>query len=226
MFLKLTKLFFKQLRTVVQLLSHSGFYEHFPREVYHQLSALFGNNTLADIKYVDRNRGLPNQIIEIMIFLWLQVNIFNGVGTLAYKFPYQGMCFPAACSTEEIHQNSLEFSRKYQLRGLPPVISSPVVPPELADLLQQPGDLAVGCSDDQMYSGEWRPENYVVIALLGTIALCILLTTALDIQGNSSQFVKAFSLKENLQFVFAAPDSGASGRFGCLEGMRSLSMTW
>ena len=166
---------------------------------------------------MDTSRGLANQVIEIMIFLWLQVNFLNGIG---YKFPYQGMCFPSACSTEEIHLNSVEFSKKYQLPGLPPIISSPVVmAPEFADK-------AVGCSDDEIYTGAWRPENYIVITLLTLIALTILLTTGLDIQGNSSQFVKAFSLQENIKFVFAAPDSGASGRFGCLEGMRSLSMTW
>ena len=69
---------------------------------------------LTDIKYLDSSRGLANQVIEIMIALWLQVNIMNGVG---YKYPYQGMCFPSACSNEEIHQNSLEFSKKYQLPG-------------------------------------------------------------------------------------------------------------
>ena len=94
-------------------------------------------------------------------------------------------------------------------------------------MTQQPADVAVGCSDDEIYTGAWRPENYVVMTVLGLIAVSILLTTGLDIQGNSDQFVKAFSLKENLKVVFAAPDSsGASGRFGCLEGMRSLSMTW
>ena len=181
---------------------------------------------MTDIKSVDSSRGLANQVIEVMIFLWLTVNLFNGIGNQGYKFPYQGMCFPAACSNEEIHQNSLEFSKKYHLQGLPPIISSPVVPPEFANLLRWPLDLAVGCSDDEIYSGAWRSENYVVVTLLSAIGFCILLTTALDVQGNSSQFVKAFSLKENLKFVFAAPDSGASGRFGCLEGMRSLSMTW
>ena len=137
---------------------------------------------LTDIKYVDTSRGLANQIIEIMIFLWLQANFLNGIG---YKFPYQGMCFPSACSTEEIHLNSVEFSKKYQLPGLPPIISSPVV-------AGQPEDIAVGCSDDEIYSGAWTHENYIVITFLTAITLTIILTTGLDIQGNPSQFVKAF----------------------------------
>ena len=92
-----------------------------------------------------------------------------------------------------------------------------------------PLDRAVGCSDDEEYSGEWRTENYIVVSLLSLIGVCIILGTALDILENDQhkhQIIKAFSLKQNLQFVFASPDAGGSGRFGCLEGMRSLSMTW
>ena len=142
------------------------------------------------------------------------------------EFAYQGMCYPAACSQEEITQNSLEFSKKYQVPGLSPVISSPEMIFKL-DVLS--ADWAVGCSDDEVYSGQWRVENYVVVTLLSIIAACILLGTALDLYDNKPtdhQIIKAFSLAENLKFVFSAPPPGGSNRFGCLEGMRSLSMTW
>ena len=86
----------------------------------------------------------------------------------------------------------------------------------------------VGCSDSEVYSGEWRTENYIVVTLLGIIAFFILLGTALDAYEKETkktmgyQIVKAFSLKENLKFIFAVPATGGSGRFDCLEGMRSL----
>ena len=86
----------------------------------------------------------------------------------------------------------------------------------------------MGCSDDYVYSGEWRTENYIVVTLLGIIAFFILLGTAMDTyekdkrQNMGYQIVKAFSLKENLKFIFNVPAAGGSGRFDCLEGMRSL----
>lgn len=86
----------------------------------------------------------------------------------------------------------------------------------------------VGCSDNDVYSGEWKTENYIVVTLLGIIAFFILLGTALDTNSKDKrqnvgyQIVKAFSLKENLKFIFDVPVAGGSGRFDCLEGMRSL----
>ena len=89
--------------------------------------------------------------------------------------------------------------------------------------------MAVGCSDDEIYSGHWKVENYIVVTLLSIIAACIFLGTAVDLYDNKTTdhpIIRAFSLVENLKFVFEAPPPGGSSRFGCLEGMRSLSMTW
>ena len=80
--------------------------------MYEQLSVLLGNTSLSPhIKYLDSSAGLANQVIGIMIFLWFQVNFTKGVGKqgYTYQFAYQGMCFPSACSNEEIHQNIVEF---------------------------------------------------------------------------------------------------------------------
>ena len=85
----------------------------------------------------------------------------------------------------------------------------------------------VGCSDSEVYSGDWRTENYVIVTLLGVIAFLIFLGTIVDIREINSkhvgyQIVKAFSLRENIKFIFDVPTRGGSGRFDCLEGMRSL----
>ena len=94
--------------------------------------------------------------------------------------------------------------------------------------------VSVGCSDRDIYSGAWNLENYVVVSLLATIGVFILLGTLLDYNEINSkthntgyQIMKAFSLRENIKFVFESPAAkGGSGRFECLEGMRSISMTW
>ena len=92
--------------------------------------------------------------------------------------------------------------------------------------------VSVGCSDRDIYSGTWKAENYVVVTILAVIGFFILLGTVLDVKEISSQhtgyqIMKAFSLKENIKFVFESPAAkGGSGRFECLEGMRSISMTW
>ena len=73
------------------------------------------------------------------------------------------------------------------------------------------------------------PLLTVLVTLLSIIAASILLGTVVDLYDNKPtdhQIIKAFSLAENLKFVFSAPPPGGSSRFGCLEGMRSLSMTW
>ena len=96
------------------------------------------------------------------------------------------------------------------------------------DLVNIVGHLSVGCSDSAVYSGEWKIENYIVVSLLGVIAALILVGTLLDCQGTKErdgiwyQIVKAFSLKENIKFIFQTPKKGGSGRFECLEGMRSI----
>lgn len=201
----------------------------FFREVFHQLSSLFGNRTLfPDINHGDGAKGPVNTAIGVMIFLWMQANFFNGVGMWGYnlEFAYQGMCFPSVCSQEEITQNSLELSERYQVPGLPTVVSTPEMIFTLDGINP---DMAVGCSDDEVYSGQWRAENYIVVTLLSLIAASIVLGTAVDIYDNNPtdhRIIKAFSVVENLKFVFEAPPPGGSTRFGCLEGMRSLSMTW
>ena len=119
--------------------------------------------------------------------------------------------------------------------GMALIISSPFLNEGLGAILQMDADdvtrQSVGCSDSEPYSGELGPANIAVISVLAIIAALILVGTVLDVRGNknpavSYQLIKAFSLWENIKFVFEAPAKGSSARFGCLEGMRSLSMTW
>ena len=57
---------------------------------------------LTALRLFPQQRGdlTPDQVLGVWLFLWLQVNFLNGVGEFGFSmvFPYQGMCFPSACS--------------------------------------------------------------------------------------------------------------------------------
>ena len=119
--------------------------------------------------------------------------------------------------------------------GMAVIISSPYLNEGLGAILQMDADdvtrQSVGCSDSEPYSGELDSANIAVISVLAIIAALTLVGTGMDVYGNKNpaifyQIMTAFSLRENIKFVFEAPAKGNSARFGCLEGMRSLSMTW
>ena len=133
------------------------------------------------------------------------------------------------------------------------IASSPMVPDSLAAVLgvdQETKEItqlsAVGCSDDERYSGEWRAENYAAVTLLSIIGCLILVGSLMDlydrfpIGGNPDlsdvkkpaaglgyKILTAFSAVTNLEFIFKRfPVSGKGQRLSCLEGMRAISMTW
>ena len=166
------------------------------------------------------------------------------------------MCCPSACSISDINTNNAILADKFSINCITPIGFSPVVADPFFKLLQQvypvpisDEDLEemkgqiVGCSDDQIYSGQWEPENYIIVSLFSVIAFLIILGTAMDVferlaipsvvdetntkkKGNLGyQMLRCFSLVENLSFIFSVP-KGGSQRLGCLEGMRSMSMTW
>ena len=94
-------------------------------EVQTQLTALYEDRGL----FPQRQGELTlDQVVGIWISLWLQVNFLNGVGEFGFSmvFPYQGMCFPSACTLEDIEINSRQFGIKLST-GLGWVISSPVI---------------------------------------------------------------------------------------------------
>ena len=182
------------------------------------------------------------------------MNMFNGVGFFGYQFPlpYQGMCYPSACSMEDINTNSEALASRFGLPCTPVVGSSPIVGDAFLDIIQGQFNVAeedkeemrgqiIGCSDAEIYSGHWKAENYIIVTLFVIIALLILLGTAVDVfeknvyigdpeekkkRGLGYEMLKSFSLVENLRFIFSVSGKGGAQRFGCLEGMRSLSMTW
>ena len=201
-------------------------------EAHQHLTSLYKNSTLFPQKSDD-----DWKIIGLLMNLWLGINFSNGVGQWGFNFPlpYQGMCFPTECTIEDIETNSFILNYVFAAEGTPVIISSPVVMEGLGAILQMdPDDVirqSVGCSDSETYSGDLDSANIAIISVLAVIGALILVGTALDLRGNNDpstfyQIIKAFSLRENIKFVFEAPAKGGSARFGCLEGMRSLSMTW
>ena len=124
----------------------------------------------------------------------------------------------------------------FAVPGLPMVASSPLISDFLAELAGIDEEMAakfratsVGCSDD--YSDHWGPESFAMLAVLIIIAVCILLGTVWDFYqvdvdtGLAAQIISSFSLIQNIKFILGK-SSGSSQRLGCLEGLRSLSMTW
>ena len=133
------------------------------------------------------------------------------------------------------------------------IASSPMVPDSLAAVLgvdQETREItqlsAVGCSDDERYSGEWRAENYAAVTLLSIIGCLILVGSLMDLYdrfpiggkpnlsdvkkpaaGLGYKILTAFSAVTNLEYIFKrSPVSGKGQRLSCLEGMRAISMTW
>ena len=191
------------------------------------------------------------QVVGLMLFVWGSVNRDMGVGEWGKQapLPYQGMCYPAACSKLDIERNNLELYKLFSVPGLPMASASPIISDYLADLAGLPEETkkeyketSVGCTDD--YGGSWRGENYLMVTVLALIAVLTLSGTAADIYqthqyidkpvkdeaaqeppGLASEMLRSFSLIQNMKFIFQKP-SGSSQRLSCLEGMRSLSMTW
>ena len=189
------------------------------------------------------------QVLGLILFLWGTVNQNAGVGEWGKQapLPYQGVCYPPACSKLDIQTNNIEFYKTFAVPNFPMAAPSPLISDYLAVLTGIDAATAdkfretnVGCTDD--YTGHWRPESYVMLVVLVIIGVCILLGTLMDIyetnqfldkpldvkkkpSGLPSEIIKSFSMVQNLKFIFQKP-SGSSQRLGCLEGMRSMSMTW
>ena len=219
-----------KLVNLYDLLVERNSYFH---EAHQQLTSLFENSTLFPEK------SNADKIVGILINLWLNINFSYGAGQWEFSFPiaYQGMCFPSECSKEDIEVNSFIFNLQFLNEGMAVIISSPFLNEGFGGILFGGMDAdevtrqSVGCSDSEPYNGELDSANIAVISVLAIIAVLTLVGTGMDVYGKKSptifyQIMTAFSLRENIKFVFEAPAKGNSARFGCLEGMRSLSMTW
>ena len=148
------------------------------------------------------------------------------------------MCYPDACSKQDIQTNNLLFFNesvyKYINNGAVVITFSPLLPEYI-------NEDTGGCSDDAKFRGEWRAENYIVITLLAAIGLLVIVGTAADVLRRSDeerdslktnraglgfQMLTSFSVVSNLEFIFQSPPKKGSNRLDCFDGMRALSMTW
>ena len=191
------------------------------------------------------------QVVGLLIFVWGSINRDTGIGEWGKQapLPYRGICYPLACTKLDIQTSNLELYKYFSIPGLPMASSSPLISDYLAELAgldeetkEEYRVTAVGCTDD--YTGDWRVENYVMVTVLGMIALLTLAGTGADIYqahpyvdkplqdqtkqqntGLGTEIIRSFSLVQNIKFIFQTP-AGSSARLSCLEGLRSLSMFW
>ena len=224
--------------------------------IHNQLMQVFQNETLFPESSEETKRNPFYQAVGVMTLLWWLMNLFNGIGFMGYQapLPYQGMCYPSVCSMEDINTNNAILADLFAINCTPAVGFSPVIGDPFFDLLKEIypipiGDediekmkaQIIGCSDDEIYSGHWKAENYIIVTFFSIIAVLLLMGTAMDIfernavadlerkpkkRGLGHEMLRCFSLVENLRFIFDVSGAGGSQRLGCLEGMRSVSMTW
>ena len=159
---------------------------------------------------------------------WAFNGIMNGAGLWIAAIPQlasQGMCYPSACSKDDISANNIAYARTVFPEGSPPIVAQPLVPDALAIILNVDKDTkeavqmsAIGCSDDERHSGNWKAENYVMVTLLSIIGFLVLVGTTMEIAirspyidsslekssppGLGSKLLMAFSLISNLEFIF------------------------
>ena len=128
--------------------------------------------------------------LGLYIHLWYSFNSRLGPALLIPQ-PYQGMCYPSSCTKQDIENNNVFFFNAtifhylYDYNGNTVIAFSPKMPqnplsqnPELEESLNTPG-----CSDDVKYSAHWKPENYVVVTLLGIIGFLVIAGTVADVLG-------------------------------------------
>ena len=128
--------------------------------------------------------------LGLYIHLWYSFNSRLGPALLIPQ-PYQGMCYPSSCTKQDIENNNVFFFNAtifhylYDYNGNTVIAFSPKMPqnplsqnPELEESLNTPG-----CSDDDKYSAHWKPENYVVVTLLGIIGFLVIAGTVADVLG-------------------------------------------
>ena len=131
--------------------------------------------------------------LGLYIHLWYSFNSRLGPALLIPQ-PYQGMCYPSSCTKQDIENNNVFFFNAtifkylYNYNGNTVIAFSPKMPqnplsqnPELEESLNTPG-----CSDDDKHSAHWKPENYVVVTLLGIIGVLVIIGTVADMLGRNN----------------------------------------
>ena len=166
--------------------------------------------------------------LSLYLTTWWTINgVMNGAGLWPYmpQLASQGMCYPSACSKDDISANNIAFATTFFPAGSPSIVAQPLVPDYLAIALEVDKEMkdavqlsAIGCSDDERYSGNWKAENYVMVTLLSIIGFLVFAGTTMEIAirspyvdssldmtsppGLGSKLLMAFSLVSNLEFIF------------------------
>ena len=168
--------------------------------------------------------------LSLYLSTWWAINSVNGAGLWMAAIPAlasQGMCYPSACSKDDISANNIAYARTFFPfpDKSPPIVALPIVPDALAVALDVDKEMkeavqlsAIGCSDDERHSGNWKAENYVMVTILSIIGFLVFagstmemairsfyVDSSLDLSsppGLGSKLLMAFSLISNLEFIF------------------------
>ena len=143
--------------------------------------------------------------LGLYIHLWYSFNSRLGPALLIPQ-PYQGMCYPSSCTKQDIENNNVFFFNAtifhylYDYNGNTVIAFSPKMPqnplsqnPDLEESLNTPG-----CSDDVKYSAHWKPENYVVVTLLGIIGFLVIAGTVADVLGRNDSEMRNSELSRKI----------------------------
>ena len=126
---------------------------------------------------------------------------------------YHGVCYPDACTMEDINTANYIFSRSLFNQN-PKIVSAP--------LYNYPG-----CSDDDKYDKKvqnWEVINWIAVIMMSLIGLSVLIGTVLEINERSkrdkivkkesksliSTLLTSFSVISNLENIFGVPEKKVS----------------
>ena len=125
-------------------------------------------------------------------------------------FAYHGVCYPDACTMDEINLANYGFSLLLFKEHDPKIVSAP--------LYSFPG-----CSDDEKYNKKvqnWEAVNWVAVIVMSLIGISVVIGTGLDIQERSEgekikkkakkslihSMLEAFSVFSNLEIIFGVQE--------------------
>ena len=223
------------------------------RPLSQMVSALTNMSIQANLFAVEEEEDIPYFWIGFLISVWWGRNIGVAPFTPNSLWPYQGVCYPAACTKQDIQDNNVLFMKQIysHLTGSPIFAFSPLLNDD--GMVQADETWGTrGCTDDDKYNIEWEEEiqkksdaqtTFIVLAIIGFF---ILIGTLMDVyhrltknasligggkkpnteSGLGFQMLVAFSLVSNTEFIFQAAPKKGSNRLDCLDGIRAISMTW
>ena len=189
------------------------------------------------------------QMLMFYGLAWLSVNGGNGGGMMGspgvWPWPAYRACYPAACSKADMGTNSYLLGLRYgiPLNGTKTFLTTVQgFPKEVLEFLEIGVDPLVGCTSDERYNGNWKPESIVSVIFFSILAVCLVAGTTYDThlrfaqsknkviiknekEKQPNRFLMSFSLIQNFEFVISSQQAG-SDRLDCIEGIRALSMTW